>query len=285
MKSRNILGGAAFLVFLGLAAGGLNASAQTVTMNVDDYSSESSILNSEYIGIYQFNVTAADPNTIPLGNFWSICLSPDGDLSNGTDPIANGYTYNYQSFDTAATGLNGPAPWAGSSVGHGGYGIQNAQYLWKVFGSASTALSGTTIPGVGGTVGSAQEQAAGLASAMYVALYDSTSLGNYDINAGGKFNPVSAFAISDANIVQDMNADLSLLNQSDSATVVGDNQSVGFVLDPVNSGSGGPSGQEFIILASNGENVAAPEPATSGVIAGAFTLLAVIGSTLRKKNA
>ena len=286
MKNKKVSGGAILWAFAAWAAGGLSASAQTVTMNVDDYTSYTSILNSEYIGIYQFNVTAASPaGTVPLGNFWSVCLSPDGNLDPGTSPTANAYTYNYQNFDTAATGLNGPAPWAGSSAGKGGYGIQNAQYLWSVFGSASSALSGTQVPGAAGLTGNAQEQSAGLAAAMYVALYDSTSLGNYDITMAGKYNPVAALNITDSKIVQDMNADLSLLNQPGSATVVGNNLAVGYVLDPVKPAAGGPSGQEFIILASNSGNVAVPEPASSGVIAGAFTLVAVIGGILRKKKA
>jgi len=280
MKNGKFLGGLAWCAFGTLLAGGLNAGATTVTMNVDNYTSYTTA-TSAYIGVYQFNVTAADPGTISLGDFWSICLSPNGDLSGGTDPIANAYTYNYQKFNTAATGLNGPGAWAGSSAGNGGYGIQNAQYLWSVFGSASTALSPTTAVG---TVGSVQERGAGLAAAMYVALYDSTALGTYDFNAGVKYDPITAFGL-DANVAADMNADLSVLNQPDSATTVSNNMAVGYVLDPVSPAPGGPSGQEFLILASNSGNVAVPEPASSGLIAGTFMLLTVIGSALRKSKA
>jgi hypothetical protein len=280
MKNGKFLGGMASWAFLVLVSSGLNAGAASVTMNVDDYTSYSTA-TSDYVGIYQFNVTTADPGTLPLGNFWSVCLSPNGTLSGGIDPIANAYTYNYQDFNTAATGLNGPAPWAGSSAGNAGYGIQNAQYLWSVFGSASKALSGTTAQG---TVGTQGEQGAGLAAAMYVALYDSTAIGTCDINAGGKYNPITALNL-DANVQTDMNADLSLLNQPDSSTLVLNHEAVGFVLDPVSPDPGGPSGQEFIILASNTGNVTVPEPASSGTIAGAFMLVAVIGSAFRRKKA
>jgi hypothetical protein len=279
MKKNESPGGMMLWMFAGLLAGALNTGAATVTMNLDDYTSYTTA-TSDYIGIYQFNVSAADPGTLPLGNFWSVCLSPDGTLSGGTDPIANAYTYNYQNFNAAATGLNGPAPWAGSSAGTGGCGIQNAQYLWSVFGSASTALSSTK---AAGTVGNVQEQSAGLAAAMYVALYDSTAIGTYDMNAAGKYNPISALGL-DANAQSDMNADLSLLNQPGSPTLVLNHEAVGYVLDPVNSAPGGPSGQEFIILASHSGNVSVPEPASSGVIAGAFTLVAVLGSVLRRKT-
>ena len=52
-------------------------------------------------------------------------------------------------------------------------------------------------------------------------------------------------------------------------------------MNPVNPNNG-LSGQEFVVLVPNGENVAVPEPASSGVIAGAFTLVAMIGNALRR---
>src|SRR5579871_3938936 len=128
----------------------------------------------------------------------SICLSPLGILSD-----FNSHDYNRQNFQTAAPGLNGPANWAGFP--NADYGIQNAQYLWKALGSPSTALTGP--------VTDAQSQGAGLAGALYQALYNSTGYGTFALNAN--YNPgLSGAALAD------MNSDLLLLNQAFSAANV-----------------------------------------------------------------
>jgi hypothetical protein len=152
MKKKKIMGGAVLWAFAAMAAGSLNVSAQTVTMGLQDYMSDS-FAGNDWIGIYQFNVSAADLGTIPTGNFWSVCLSPNGVLSS---TIGSQFTYNFQNFDTAAPGLNGPALWSAPGP-NGGAGIQNAQYLWSVLGSASSALSATKAnPTVGTTTAFAQ---------------------------------------------------------------------------------------------------------------------------------
>jgi hypothetical protein len=243
-------------------------------MSLQDYTSDS-YAGNDWIGVYQFNVSAADLGTIPTGNFWSVCLSPNGVLSS---TIGSQFTYNFQNCDTAAPGLNGPALWSAPGP-NGGAGIQNAQYLWSVLGSASSALSATKANPTVGTTTPA-EQGAGLAAAMYVALYDSTSLGVAGTGLGAKYDPISQLGLGgDANIAADMNADLSLLNPTD----VSNHGAIGYVLDPADPNNG-LSGQEFVVLVPNGENVAVPEPASSGVIAGAFTLVAVIGNALRRKK-
>jgi hypothetical protein len=275
MKNMKFVSGVVSWAFAALVACGLSASAQTVTMSLQNYTSDS-YAGNDWIGIYQFNVSAADPGTIPTGNLWSVCLSPNGVLS-GT--IGSQFAYNFQNFDAAAPGLNGPALWSAPGP-NGGAGIQNAQYLWSALGSASGALSATKANATVGTTTDA-EQGAGLAAAMYVALYDSTALGVASTSSGAKYDPISKLGLGrDAAITADMNADLSLL----SYTGVYNNQAIGYVLDPVNPNNG-LSGQEFVILVPNDENFAVPEPASSGVIAGAFTLVAVIGSVLRRKKA
>jgi hypothetical protein len=147
--------------------------------------------------------------------------------------------------------------------------------LWQVFGSASAALSSTK---ASGTVGSVQEQGAGLAAAMYVALYDSTALGAASLTGGLKYDPITALGL-DANVETDMNADLTFLNP----TVVDDHMAAGFVLVPVNPDPNGPSGQSFIILSSNMGNVV-PEPAVCGLFAGGSMLAVLAGKSLRKKK-
>jgi hypothetical protein len=275
MKKMKLAGGAVLWAFVASVAGSLSVNAQTVTMSLQDYTSDS-YAGNDWIGVYQFNVSAADLGTIPKGNFWSVCLSPNGVLSS---TIGSQFVYNFQNFDTAAPGLNGPAPWSAAGP-NGGAGIQNAQYLWSVLGSAPSALSATK---ANATVGSTTvaEQGAGLAAAMYVALYDSAGLGVANTSLGAKYDPISSLGLGeDANVATDMNADLSLLNSTD----VSNHPAAGYVLDPVDPNNG-LSGQEFIVLVPNGENIiAAPEPASSGVIAGAFMLAAVLGNALRRKS-
>ena len=276
MKKMKLLRGAVLWAFMAAMAGSLSVSAQTVTMSLQDYTSDS-YAGNDWIGVYQFNVSTTDLGTIPKGNFWSVCLSPNGLLSS---TIGSQFTYNFQNFDAAAPGLNGPAPWSAPGP-DGGAGIQNAQYLWSVLGSASSALSATKANAIVGLT-TAAEQGAGLAAAMYVALYDSAGLGVAGTSLGAKYDPISSLGLGgDANIAADMNADLSLLKPTD----VSNHTVIGYVLDPVDPNNG-LSGQEFIVLVPNGGNIiAVPEPASSGVVAGAFMLVAVIGNALRRKKA
>lgn len=262
MKQRGLIGWMTAL--LGLLGSALSSSA-AITMNLVDPSTYSSVFNNEYIGVYSFEVTATE-GSVPVGNFWSICLSPFGVLDN------NPHTYNLNNFNAAAPGLNAPT-WSGSSPGAAGYGIQNAQYLWQVFGSSATALSGTV---AGGTVGSVQDRGAGLAAAMYVALYNSSGLGVINL-ALPNYDPTIALGLN-GNAETDMNADLTALDP----TLVSSHESTGSVLvpDPVADGSG----QEFIILASQANFAAAPEPATTGMIAGMFAAITMAGLALRPKK-
>lgn len=156
-----------------LALGGsLNTQAATtadLTLGNDGSYAESgftasipggTLTSSEIIGIYSFTVANIAGGTLPgyTGNpFWSTCLSPGG-LLDGAQ-----HSYTLEDYATASPGLN-PASWATTGSG-GDAGIQNAQYLWRKYGAG--ILAG----------GANSDAGAGLAMAMYDALYNSTDYG------------------------------------------------------------------------------------------------------------
>ena len=247
------------------------ANAQQVTMNFVDIGTYAQSVPTQTLpdgaswspgayGVYSFNVSVITDGTIPglaAGDtFWSTCLSPGGDVDGCS------YTYNYQTFAAASPGLN-PAAW---TSGNGQlWGIQNAQYLWKTFGSSSSGLQ--TIP-----VGTQAKQDAGTALelAMYVALYDSTGYGAYTL---GAFNPTVASGLSQ-NVYDEMNADLGVLNP----IAVGNNLANGYLLTPT---SGESAGQQFIIMVPGS---AVPEPAAYGALAAACLLLVFLGQQFHRKQ-
>ena len=116
---------------MGAVASATSASAQTtLTFNGGYYNGnagatlpDGSYSSSENFGVYNFTVNAIDRTTANLtglnigSDFNSVCLSPQGLLYPGA------YTYNYQSFQVAAPGLNPTGDWSDK-------GIQNAAYLW-----------------------------------------------------------------------------------------------------------------------------------------------------------
>ncbi len=272
-------------VWLGVGAAGLVAAGSAhaqpqVTMGLGDFSSYAQELPGQtlpggatwtpggIIGVYSFTVSTISGGTIPgLSDgttFWSTCLSPGGELDG------NPHTYNYETFAQANPGVN-PSSWV---AGPGGqlYGIENANYLWNAFGSASTALHNPTYtPGSQAAI----DAGAALAMAMYVSLYDSTGYGTYNNAAGANFVPTGL----STSVQNDLNNDLAVLN----ATGVENNLATGYMLVPTDP-SGAGSGQEFIILAPPGSNLAAvPEPVSTSVYAGVIALLAVAGGTVRRK--
>ena len=198
---------------------------------------------NEWIGIYQFAGTGTD---VPIGTFWSTCLSPAGVLDN------NSHIYTSQPF-TVGGGLGqNPAAWAAGTQGDAG--IQNAQYLWRLY-SPTIIASGTAAQGTG------------LALAMYYALYDSTSYGVVNTSSA-RFQLTSPVT---GDIYNAYTGYLGGLNFAGvSANLAGGN-----ILRSTEIGAG----QDLIF------NVApVPEPTT--MIAGALLLLPFGMSTLRflRKN-
>src|ERR1039458_10059769 len=116
---------------------------------------------NEWIGLYQFSATGG-----PANPFWTMCFSPAG--------VLDYYSHDYTSIDFTAGGGSGNNPAAWSHVGAADSGIQNAQYLWRMY-SPTVISSGTAAQGTG------------LALAIYEALYDSTGYGTTDTSGSGKF--------------------------------------------------------------------------------------------------
>jgi hypothetical protein len=232
-----------------LLAGGLSARA-TITLQLLDATSRAetgftsagsagaTIAGNELIGIYRFNSSG---NEGPANPFWSTCLSPAGRLDWGT------HDYTSFNFVAGSTG-NNPASW--STVGTGDSGIQNAQYLWRLF-SPTIIASGNA------------NQGAGLALAMYEALYDSTGYGTYNSANNGTFYVTSGLS---GAVQTAYNSYLGALNFA----AVNANLGNGYVLRSTEIGAG----QDLIW---NVEPV--PEPTT--MIAGALLLLPFGASTLR----
>ncbi len=229
---------------IGWLGGALNARA-VVTLQLSDASSYSEYgfqaslpgggtLNAnEIIGLYAFSGDMGSP-------FWTTCLSPGGLLN--WDP----HTYDQLTFEQAQPGLN-PSAWA--SDGHGAlWGIQNAQYLYRTFSPTVLAMQS-------GSAG-ARDAGAGLAMAVYEALYDSTGYGQHNNNTftvtdwGGHDAAEAAY-----------NTYLAALTHFNPAT----DRANGDVLVPNPTYPG--AGQEFILLS----------PATGPVVPEATTMIAGFG--------
>jgi hypothetical protein len=196
------------------------------------------VTSREIIGIYQF--TGSQNSTIKT--LWSTCLSPIGDLGGEM------YTYTEYSFKEGKYGKN-PDAWAMGTEDDAG--IQNAQFLWRLY-SPGIIASGT------------QAQGAGLALAIWEALYDSTGYGAVDA-APGKFE-VTSWGTTLAQQTDVHNAYKDYL-----AGLVGswDKKylTTGSVLRSTDIGAG----QDLIYIV--------PEPTT--ILAGALLLLPFVISTLR----
>jgi len=230
-----------------------NSGSFTATLNGNQI-----ISGDDLIGIYSFSISPGSNPNISTP-FYTTCLSPAGLLDWGT------HTYDFLSFGQAEPGLNPPGVggatgWAGANSVNGGYGIQNANYLFSTL--SGQILSG----GVPTQVGTVADQGAAMALSMYTALYDSTDYGTL----GG-----AAFSIPGlgGNVLADYSTDLSDLV---GAKVSAAN---GYVLRPDPSYPG--AGQDMILLATGlPQSISAvPEPTT--MIAGALMLLPFGASTLR----
>lgn len=211
------------------------------------------IVANEWIGIYKF---AGSGSEGPSGDFWSTCLSPAGLLDTAS------HNYTASSFAAGAPGKN-PAAWAAGTQGDAG--IQNAQYLWRLYAPTIIA-SGTAAQGTG------------LVLAMYEALYDSTGYGTTTTSGNGKFWLTSPLA---GSIFNSYTTYLGALNGVSSTANVAANLGTGNILRSNENGAG----QDLIwIPTATGPIVPVPEPAT--VIAGALLLLPFGASTIRilRKN-
>ena len=249
-------------------AGSLSARA-TITLQLSDATSKAktgfasagsagaAIAGNELIGIYLFTASGSGG---PVNPFWSTCLSPNGSLDYAA------HNYDSLNFVAGSSGHN-PATW--STAGTGDSGIQNAQYLWRLF--SPTIIAGGTA-----------DQGAGLALAMYEALYDSTGYGTYNTANNGNFYVTAGLS---GNVLTAYNTYLNVLNGTSSAANVTANLGNGNVLrDALFVSSNGTqttpgAGQDLIWNVT-----AVPEPTT--MVAGALLLLPFGMSTLRflRKN-
>jgi hypothetical protein len=237
-----------------LLVGGLSATRATITLQLLDAGSKAqtgfasagtagaTIAGNELIGIYRFSSSGTEG---PLNPFWSTCLSPNGNLDWGI------HNYTSLNFVSGSAG-NNPASW--STADPGDAGIQNAQYLWRLF-SPTIILSGNA------------SQGAGLALAMYEALYDSTGYGTYNAVNNGTFYVTAGLS---GAVLTAYNSYLGVLNGALSAANVSANTANGYVLRSTETGAG----QDLIWNVTP-----VPEPTT--MIAGALLLLPFGASTLR----
>ncbi len=221
------------------AEAGFVATVPTGTLNAN-----------ELIGIYHFNASGLGPSTI-----WSTCVSPLGSLDNGGP-----YTYSEVGFSAGAPGHN-PSSWA---TGQGGdSGIQNAQYLWRLFSPAIIT-------------GGNAAQGAGLQLAMFKALYDSTF---YGVVGNGNFNVTTwAGGTGAGTAYAYYTSDLAALNAGSVSTHLGSGSILrdsAYYNNGLNNGTPTPgAGQDLIYNVTP-----VPEPTT--IVAGALLLLPFGASTLR----
>jgi hypothetical protein len=214
------------------------------------------LTSGELVGIYDFSVTGFGS----VNSLWSTCISPLGVLDWNT------HTYAEETFSAASPGYN-PADWA--VVGGQPVGIENAQYLWRLY-SPTIIASGNAAQG------------AGLELAMWAALYNSTSYGHL----GGNIFSVGTWAGGTGTGTANAwyNTYLAGLSSYNNAV----DSSSGFVFEDAAMVPGDPNykgtptsgaGQELIY-----NTTPVPEPTT--IVAGALLLLPFGASTLRafRKN-
>ena len=116
MRIKNMTGaGVTACVALTLAITNSANAQGTVSMQLDDFQTYADSINlgtmtipgnpseTGFIGIYSFDVQSSGTTAnVPVGTFWTTCLSPAGKISAGS-----GYaTYNYETFAQANNGIN-----------------------------------------------------------------------------------------------------------------------------------------------------------------------------------
>jgi hypothetical protein len=212
------------------------------------------IAGDDLIGIYQFTVTPGGTPTLS-SPFYATCISPAGQLTTGN------FTYNEETFAQAEPGHN-PNAWAGANPVNGGYGIQNANYLYQLI--APGIISGA---GPNGDISTYNDEGAAMALAMYTVLYNSTGYGAYNNAFGGPgpFQITGGLSLSsDPGVYSDYETYLG-----DVSGMTSDQAVTGGVLVPEVATS-----QDMILIGG-----AVPEPTT--IIAGALLLLPFGASTIR----
>jgi hypothetical protein len=255
---------------VGLVLAG-SAKAQQITLQLNEslVGSDANVINtpssaipagaeSGYYGVYQFQVVGGPDNGQTI---WSTCLSPQGQVDY------NPYTYTIAPFATAQPGTF-PSAWTASADGTQLWGIQNAAYVWQQLGSAQNGLKAGAF---GGGDLSTQDAGEALELAMFVALYDSTGYGLYNINSHYTPSGLST------GVQNDLTYDLGILAQNTG------NVAAGAILVP-NAGQGSDAEQEFILLDSDVNNLSlAPEPISTSMFGGLIAVLAFAGGSVRRK--
>jgi hypothetical protein len=282
MRTQDFLMRIRVLTVAGVIAGAMSAAAQTtLTLNSaggyyndnvgatlpDSTAQSPDVISTANFGVYSFTVNAIDQNTASLtglssdpnsasSHFLSTCLSPSGTLNFDTQ-----YTYNYESFSAAAPGQNPRGYWSGN-------GIQNAAYLWNVFGGTiPTVAAGLNIQGADAGVG--------LSMAMMEVLYNGGptygTLDNTQTPFAPQFNGDTAAQAAYNYYLTFYQTYGGTSGQTGEAA---NTQTYGLFVPTASSG------QEFIFIAPNQENLQpVPEPTTW--ICGALLLLPFGASALR----
>lgn len=266
-----------------VAAAALMAASSNaqVTLSIQNFSSyaqqgitatlagQGTVINTaDFIGLYEFAVTP-EPNSYNISSpFWSVCISPNGNFTDGI--------YTEASFPAAAPGIN-PGLWS-SPASAPFAGIENADYLFTTLSSSILALTpGST---------AAKNQGTALALAMYTALYTSSGYGALTNN--GSAVTLTGVGSGAGSIAADLAADLAdlpgiktqygiLANNNTPVNEVTGTGAVlpfGSVLVPQNTGS-----QDFIVGGGLPQGGQVPEPST--IISAALLVLPFGASTLR----
>lgn len=211
----------------------------------------SGIAGNEAIGIYHFN-TSGD-STVP-NPLYSVCLSPSGLLDG------NPHTYNSYTFAEAAPGI-WPNAWAQSTGLNPQYwGINNAAYLWNLYGMAIVNNTG------GVYTGNQDSAAAALQLAVWEVLYDSTGYGQL---GGNRWNAPTLTSTTATYY----NGFLTALTTSGLNHAIYTGNILESTIALTQDGQSG-GGQEFFLLGTP-----VPEPTT--MMAGALLLVPLGMSTLR----
>ena len=226
-----------------------------------------SIVSDDVIGIYAFQINSINPlgGVNIITPFYTTCMSPSGNLNWNTPD-----NYTLQTFAQASPGIN-PSLWASSGPNGTGalWGIQNANYLFTQ--QAHTLEPGGNATLGGSYVGTAADQGAAMALAMYAALFNSTDYGK--INGSGPFQ-VTGFG--NVNVLTDYGLDINALK-----AYKGTPLTTGYLLTPPSSEWNSGAGQAMILLGDDVPqgNPSVPEPTT--IISGVLMLLPFGASTLR----
>jgi hypothetical protein len=266
------------LLAMAVVGGALSGRAQDINMTLNEnegYYSTASVTapDGTYVpdanfGVFSFTVNSIDPSiTTATGlsaasvpnttSFYSVCLSPTGELNFNT-----AYNYTCQSFNSASPGLNPKGLWSDN-------GIADAAWLWNQYGGS------VSMP----------NQGSALSLAMLELLYFGGPNGSYGAAYKNPNDSISTLAPNWGDNGSPGTGswfyNQYLQEFADAGSSVSLPSTFGiFVPDVNNPGANGLSGQEFIFVEQSQQN-GQPVPEPSTWICGALLLLPFGAITLR----